>query len=190
MIVIDNTIVSEHLLEKKFVCDLNACKGQCCVEGDSGAPLEDNETAQLDEHLDVILPYLPEEGKQAITEQGAYVVDFENELTTPLVDGKHCAYTYFEKGIAKCGIEKASKEHGFDFNKPISCYLYPVRITKFKDYDAVNYDQWSICRSACSCGEQLNVPVYQFLKKPLIKKYGIKWYEQLHLANELKKQQD
>lgn len=186
MIAIDNTIVSEHLLEKKFVCDLNACKGECCVAGDSGAPLDVEEIAIMESVLDKVKPYLPKDGLKAIEKQGVVVIDEDGDYTTPLVKGKHCAFTYFENKIAKCAIEKAFYEGEISWKKPISCHLYPVRITKHKGYDAVNYHKWEICKPACECGSKLNVPVYKFLKEPLIRKYGDNWYKQLELADKLK----
>lgn len=189
MIAIDNTIVSEHLLEKKFVCDLNACKGECCVAGDSGAPLDEEEIKILESILDKVKPYIPADGWKAIKKQGVSVIDDDGDFTTPLVKGKHCAFTYFEEGIAKCSIEKAYYNGEVSFKKPISCHLYPVRITKYKTYDAVNYHKWEVCKPACVCGAKLDVPVYKFLREPLIRKYGEDWYKKLELANELKAKQ-
>lgn len=186
MIAIENTIVSEHLIEKKFVCDLNACKGECCVAGDAGAPLEEEEISILEDIMDKVAPYLSEAGLAAIEEQGVFVVDDDGDYTTPLIQGKECAFTVFEKGIAKCGIEKAFNEKKISWKKPISCHLYPVRITKYKDYDAVNFHQWDVCKPACDCGERLNVPVYKFLQEPLKRKYGEAWYKQLELADQIK----
>ena len=188
MIAIDNTLVSEHLIEKKFVCDINACKGECCVAGDSGAPLEKEEISILKDVLDKVKPYLPKDGLKAIEKQGVYVIDEDGDYTTPLVKGKHCAFTYFENDIAKCAIEKAFYEGKINWKKPISCHLYPVRITKYKDYEAVNYHKWEVCKPACECGAKLNVPVYKFLKEPLVRKYGNEWYKKLELAAKLKNQ--
>lgn len=183
MIAIDNTLVSEDLLEKKFVCDLNACKGACCVEGDSGAPLEKEEAKILDEIYEKIKPYLRPQGIEAIEEQGKYIIDVDGDLVTPLVKGKECAYVYFdEQNTACCAIEKAFKEGKIKFQKPISCHLYPVRISHYKNYDAVNYHAWNICKPACSCGSKLNIPVYKFVKTALIRKYGQDWYKQLEFA--------
>jgi hypothetical protein len=183
LIAIDNTLVSEDLLEKKFVCDLNACKGACCVEGDSGAPLEENEAHILEEIFDFIKPYMRPEGIAAIEEQGKYTVDVDGDLVTPLVKGKECAYVYFDKNnTALCAIEKAYKEGKINFQKPVSCHLYPVRITNYKEYDAVNYHAWDICKPACKCGSKLNIPVYKFVKTALIRKYGEDWYKQLEFA--------
>lgn len=189
MIAIDNTIVSEHLLEKKFVCDLNACKGECCVAGDAGAPLDEEEIAILEDIWDDVKPYLPKDGVKAIEKQGVFVIDEDGDYTTPLVKGKHCAFTIFDEGIAKCGIEQAFYDGKVSWKKPISCHLYPVRITKFKTYDAVNYHKWEVCKPACECGTKLNVPVYKFLREPLIRKYGKDWYKQLELADKMKNQE-
>ncbi|HSH66223.1 MAG TPA: DUF3109 family protein [Bacteroidia bacterium] len=187
MIAIDNTIVSEHLLEKKFVCDLNACKGECCVAGDSGAPLDEEEIGILEDIWDDVKPYLPKDGVKAVEKQGVFVIDEDGDYTTPLVKGKHCAFTIFDSGIAKCGIEQAFYDGKVSWKKPVSCHLYPVRITKYKDYDAVNYHKWEVCKPACECGTKLNVPVYKFLREPLIRKYGKDWYKQLELADKMKK---
>lgn len=179
MITIKNTIVSEDLLEKKFVCDLSKCKGECCVAGDSGAPLEEEELKILEEVYEKVKPYMPADGIRSISEQGLYVIDDDNDFTTPLVDGKHCAFVIFEEGIAKCAIEKAYNENKISFKKPVSCHLYPVRITKYNNYDAVNYDKWEVCQPARKCGEKAGIPVYLFLKEPLIRKYGEDWYNEL-----------
>jgi len=183
MIAIENTLVSEEILEKKFVCDLTRCKGHCCVEGESGAPLERDELEKLEEVFPVIKHMLTDKGLKSIEEQGLYLVDDDGDLVTPLVDRVHeCAYTIFENGIAKCAIEKAYLEGKTEFRKPISCHLYPVRITKYKTYDAVNYEKWSVCSPACKLGEELQVPVYVFLKDSLTRKYGEEWYSQLKLV--------
>jgi Protein of unknown function (DUF3109) len=186
MIAIDNTLVSEEILKKKFVCDLTSCKGHCCVEGESGAPLEKEELKQLEEIFPVIRDMLTPEGLESIEQQGLYLLDGDGDYVTPLVGGeRECAYTIFEGGIAKCSIEKAFLENKVSFRKPVSCHLYPVRITKYEAYDAVNYEKWSVCSPACALGEQLKVPVYVFLKDSLIRKYGEDWYKQLQLAAEL-----
>lgn len=188
MIEIDKTILSRDLIEKKFVCDLQKCKGMCCVEGDSGAPFEKEEIAILEKDLDKILPYLRDEGKEVIEKKGVYIIDWDNDFVTPLVNEKECAYAIFEEGIAMCGIEKAYLDGVTTFRKPISCYLYPVRVQKLKRFDAVNYDKWDICQPARENGKKLNVSVFKFLKEPLTQKYGKDWYKQLTIiATELKK---
>ncbi|MDI1353838.1 MAG: DUF3109 family protein [bacterium] len=187
MIAIDNTIVSTDLLEKKFVCDLNACKGACCVAGDSGAPLDKDELEVLESVLEKVKPYMVKKGIKAIEKYGAYVIDSDGDYTTTLVSEKaECAFVYFDESkIAKCAIEKAYLEGKIDWKKPISCHLYPVRITKHKNYDAVNYSKWDVCKPACECGAKLDVPVYKFLKEPLIRKYGKAWFKQLEQSAQL-----
>jgi hypothetical protein len=188
VIEIGKTIISRDLIDKKFVCDLKKCKGICCVEGDSGAPLEKKEIKLLEKDIKKIYPYLREEGRKAIEEQGVYVIDWDNEYVTPLINNVECAYAVFDGDIALCGIEKAYLAGATTFRKPISCYLYPVRVKKFAKFDAVNYDRWNICKPAVANGNELNVPVYRFLKKPLEQKFGKDWYNNLELvAEELKK---
>jgi hypothetical protein len=183
MIEIGKTLVSDDVVEKQFVCDLQACKGACCVHGDSGAPLEDDETVTLEKIFDKVRPYLTEKGVRAIEEQGTWLVDSDGDKVTPLVGGNgECAYTVFENGFALCGIEKAWKAGKVKFRKPLSCHLYPVRITKYKQFDAVNYEKWNICKPACACGEKLEVPVYRFVKDALVRKYGKTWYRALEKA--------
>lgn len=181
MIAIDKTLISEDILEKEFVCDLTKCKGACCVEGDAGAPLEDDEVLKLEEIFEDVKPYLRKEGVAAIEAQGTSVQDpLDGEWVTPLVNGAECAYVIFdEKGTTKCGIEKAWEEGKVDWRKPVSCHLYPIRITSYSSYDAVNYHKWQICSDACALGAELKVPVYKFTKDALIRKYGSEWYKEL-----------
>jgi len=186
MIQINNTLISELLLERKFVCDLNACKGACCVAGDSGAPLEMEELSELKKVWGKVKPFLTKEGIKVIEKEGLYNLDKDGDYVTTLINGKECAYTTFDKnGIAKCGIEQAHLAGETDFKKPISCHLYPVRITKLAEMDALNYSHLQICEPACNCGNELNVSVYRFLKEALIRKYGEDWYEQLEIAAEM-----
>ena len=202
MIAIDHTLVSEDILDKKFVCDLNACKGACCVEGDAGAPLEKEEAKILEKIYDQVKPYMLPEGVKAIEKNGFYVVDEDDgDWCTPLVDktpadtrlpdgqehSGRCAFVLFDEGIAKCAIEKAYYDGKVTFKKPVSCHLYPIRITKYKDYDAVNYNRWNVCKPACACGEKLQVPVYRFVKDGLVRKYGQKWYDELKQLDEERK---
>ena len=184
MLVIDNTLISDEVIEKHFVCDLNACKGACCVNGDYGAPLENDELEQLDKVYEKVKPYMTPAGIDAVEKQGKYLLYEKKEWVTPLIKGKECAYTFFdEAGIAKCAIEKAYYEGKVKWKKPISCHLYPIRITKQKNgLEALNYDKWSICKAACKLGDSLKVPVYKFLKDSLTRKYGKEWYKQLEVA--------
>ena len=185
MIQIDDKLISEDLFSEEFVCNLAKCKGICCVEGDAGAPLDEDETKILDEIYPKIKSYLRPEGIQAIEEQGTYTLDFEGDLVTPLVNNAECAYVIFdEKGYTKCAIEKAYEDGVIDWQKPISCHLYPIRITEYSNFSAINYHEWDICSDACTLGKELGVKVYQFLKKPLIRKYGEEFYQTLSKAAE------
>ncbi len=186
MIAIGHTLISEDIFEKQFVCDLNACKGECCVSGDSGAPLDKKELKILDKIYPIVKPYMNEKGIAAVEANGTYHLDDDGEYTTTLVkEGAECAFVFFDQhNIAKCAIEQAYIEGKTealvnDWKKPISCHLYPIRIKEYKEYDAVNYHAWHICKPACECGAKLNVPVYSFLKEPLIRKYGSAWYTEL-----------
>ena len=194
MIAIDKTLISEDVIEKKFVCDLNACKGACCVAGDSGAPLEKEELDVLDSVFEKVKPFMVKKGIKAVEKFGTWEKDSDGDYTTTLVsEGAECAFVYFEEvkssdkpiKIAKCAIEKAHAEGLIDWQKPISCHLYPIRITKHKTFDAVNYSKWDICKPACACGEKLQVPIYKFLKAPLIRKYGSAWYKELEKSAKL-----
>ena len=180
MILIDNTCISDDIEDQLFVCNLDKCKGACCVEGDSGAPLEEPELAILDQIYPFVEPYLSEAGKAVIAREGTYTKDWEGDYVTPVINNRECAYAIYDtKGILKCGIEQAYNEGKIDFKKPISCHLYPIRVTKYEQYHALNYDRWDICSPACSFGKELGVPVYKFLKEPLIRAYGENWYGQL-----------
>ena len=181
MIPIKNTLVSDTIALTDFVCNLSKCKGACCVEGEMGAPLEDDEKQILEEIYQEVKPFLTQEGIEAIEKQGKYVLDEDEEYSTPLIErNTACAYvTYDENGVTKCGIEKAYEAGKINYQKPISCHLYPIRVTSYSSFDAVNYDEWDICSPACSLGKELKVPVYKFLKTPLIRKYGTEWYDEL-----------
>jgi len=184
MIAIQNKLVSRDVTEKEFVCNLGACKGMCCVLGDEGASITKEEADKLDEIYDTVKPLLSEKGIKTIEELGKYSVSDKGEMATQLVDGKECVFVSVdEKGVALCGIERAHKAGLIDFKKPISCHLYPIRVTEYKDYDAVNYEKWDICKPACKLGQELKVPVYKFLKEPLIRKYGQEFYDELEAAS-------
>lgn len=189
MVEIDDKLLSLELFKNEFVCNLSACKGACCVEGNAGAPVEENEVQILKEIYPMVEPYLSEKGRQVIKEQGTSV-DGIGEKETPLIDGKECAYTVFgEDGSAHCGIEMAHLDGKIDWKKPISCHLYPIRVTRYTDFEALNYDRWSICSEACTLGAELKVPVYAFLKEPLIRKYGEEFYDDVKSAAEILEQQ-
>lgn len=180
MIEVGKTLISDDIKEKMFVCDIDKCKGACCVEGDLGAPVEEDEIEILEEIYEKVKPYLSAQGIAEIEKQGVVVNDWQGEFSTPIINGKECVYvTYEADGTLKCGIEKAYEAGEISYKKPISCHLYPVRLMQLKNIIAVNYDMWSICSDACVLGEELKVPLYKFLKEPLIRKFGEDWYKEL-----------
>lgn len=182
MLEIGRAIVSLDILEKKFLCDLLRCKGACCVEGDSGAPVTDEEVMAIQKDFSEIRTYLPENHQTEIEKQGFSVIDIDGDQVTPLVNNQQCAYSLVENGILKCGIEKAFLDGKTTFRKPVSCHLFPIRITEYKRFDAVNYEQIDICQPGRECGRNEKLPLFVFLKEPLIRKYGQDWYEQLEYA--------
>ena len=180
MFQLGKTIVSEDILEKEFVCNLGACKGECCVAGEAGAPVTETEINILKKIYPKVKPFLRPEGIKAIEVRGTHVVSDLGELETPLVNGKECAYVNFtENGTSSCGIEDAFNAGQVDFRKPISCHLYPVRVQDFSEFAAVNYHKWPICDDACTLGATLKVPVYKFVKDALIRKFGNDRYTEL-----------
>jgi hypothetical protein len=187
MIVIDDTLVSEELKSVYFSCNLSQCKGDCCVEGDAGAPLEEEEIALLEDYLEEIKPFMAPKGLEVIEKNGVFDYDVDGEYVTPLVNDRECAFVYFENGISFCAIEKAWMEKKIPFRKPISCHLYPVRLSRLKHHTAVNYDRWDICKTALLKGKQDNLPLYKYLKEPLIRKFGQAWYSKLQQAIENEK---
>lgn len=180
MLEVGNVILSDDIKDELFVCDLESCKGACCVEGDLGAPLNQDELAILNSIKEAVLPYLMPEGVKEIEKQGTYILDEDGDYSTPTIGGKECAYAiYDENGILKCGIEQAYLDGKTTFKKPISCHLYPIRISKYAQFEAANYDRWDICSPACGLGKKLGVPVYKFVKDALVRKYGEEWYQEL-----------
>jgi len=180
MFQLGKTIVSEDIIEKDFVCNLSACKGACCVDGEAGAPLDKEETKILKDIYPKLKPFLSQEGLQAIKEQGKFITNEEGEFETPLVNGVNCAYVNFnDEGIAMCAIEKAYIQGEISWKKPLSCHLYPVRVKDYSEFSAVNYHKWQICDDACTLGKELQVPIYKFVKDALIRKFGEDWYLEL-----------
>lgn len=180
IVAVDDKLISTELFSRKFVCDLNACKGACCVEGDQGAPLAMEEVDILEEIYEDVKPYMRQEGIEAVEAEGVFYMDPWNEPATTLVNNQECAFVYFdEQGITKCAIEQAFLEGKITWKKPISCHLYPIRVKKIGENIALNYDEWNICKPACACGEQLNVPVYKFLKEPITRAFGADFYTDL-----------
>lgn len=191
MIRIDNVLISDEVVEEQFVCDLNKCKGGCCVDGDAGAPLERKELKELNDAYEAVEPYLTADGKKQIEKDGKYIYDTEFGWVTPVLGNGMCVYGAVDKnGIVKCGIEQAYNDGKIKWKKPISCHLFPIRIKKTKKADLVNYEpREGLCDPACVLGKQLKMPVYKFLKEPLIRKYGEEFYEALeatalHLQSE------
>lgn len=185
MIQIDDTLVSLDVIEQHFLCDLSHCKGECCVEGDSGAPLEKEEEEELKKALPEVWNDLSPEAQAVIEKQGVAYTDSDGDLVTSIVGNKDCVFTCYDTdGTCKCAIEKAYREGRVSFYKPVSCHLYPIRITKYDTFQAVNYHRWNVCRAAEILGRKENVPVYKFLKEPLIRKFGKEWYEALETCAE------
>ncbi len=183
MIQIDDTLISFDLIERSFLCDISQCKGACCIEGDAGAPLEQNELPILRKILPAVWDDLSPKAQEVINRQGVAYIDETGDTVTSIVNEKDCVFTYYgADGICKCAIEKAYREGRIDFYKPISCHLYPVRIKRYKTFTAVNYDRWSICKVAEVLGKKEKLPVYKFLKEPLIRQFGEDWYAQLDLT--------
>lgn len=180
MIQIDDAIVALDIIEENFLCDLSACMGECCVEGESGAPLENEEVEIIEKILPAIWDDLSPKAQQVINAQGVAYKDRDGDMVTSIVNGKDCVFTYYdEKGICKCAIEKAHKEGKTDFHKPISCHLYPIRLEKYREFTAVNYHRWRICKAAVLLGNKEGLRIYQFLQEPLIRKFGDAWYNEL-----------
>jgi len=182
MLQIDDTIVSLALIEKRFLCDLSACKGSCCRYGDTGAPLTAEEASLLDRIWPDLWPFLRPEGIRAIEKNGTSVTDIEGELVTPLINNEECAYTIMDGDIYKCGIEAAFDAGAVSFRKPVSCHLFPVRIKQYRNFRAVNYEEWSICKPGVACGRKENMELFIFLREPLIRAFGQEWYDKLQWA--------
>ena len=183
MIDIDGKIVATDILTEEFCCDLSVCKGECCVEGDSGAPLDIEEVDLLEQEWDNYKDYMTPEGVEAIEQQGFMVVDVDGDYTTPLVDGAECAYAFKENGVTFCAIERAYRKGKTSFLKPISCHLYPIRVKRFSTGDyGLNLHRWNICKCAFECGKKQGVKVYKALEEPLVRAFGREFYEQLNQA--------
>ncbi len=180
MLQIQDTLVSLDLLERHFLCDLGKCLGQCCIEGDAGAPITEEEKQKIEEILPEIINDLTPAAQREIEESGVSYIDEEGDLVTSLVNGAQCVFTCFEKGgMCHCAIERAYREGRIDFMKPVSCHLYPVRITEYPTFTAVNYHRWDICKCAEVLGCKEGVIAYKFLKEPLIRRFGEAWYDEL-----------
>lgn len=179
MIIVDDILVSDEIKEIYFSCDLSACKGECCVAGDAGAPIEEEEISILEDDIDEIRQYMTKEGIDVVEKVGVFEYDVDGEFVTPLVKDAECAFVYTENGISYCAIEKAFLEGKTNLRKPISCHLYPIRLSHIGPSLAINYHRWQICSTALLTGKKLGVPLYSYLKQPLVRKFGEEWYRKL-----------
>ena len=183
MIAIDDKLISDDVVEAQFVCDLSKCKGGCCEDGDAGAPLQVSELKELIENYEVIKPYMTSDGKREIERQGKYIYDPEFGWVTPTLTGGMCAYGVKDNGgIIKCSIEQAYNDGKLEWKKPISCHLFPIRITKSNDGETeyLNYEpREDLCAAACKLGSKLKIPTYIFLREAIVRKYGEEFYETL-----------
>ncbi|RLD30092.1 MAG: DUF3109 domain-containing protein [Bacteroidetes bacterium] len=180
MFQLGKAIVSEEIIEEDFVCNLNACKGACCVDGDAGAPLDKQEAEILQKIYPKIKPFLRQESIKTIKKKGTFITTKDGELETPLINNTDCAYVYYDyRGIALCAIEEAYNQGEVSWKKPLSCHLYPVRVKDYSEFSAVNFQKWHICDDACTLGKELQVPIYKFVKEALIRKFGKDWYMEL-----------
>lgn len=186
MLQIKDALVSLDVVERFFLCDLNKCLGECCIEGDAGAPITEEEMETLKRILPDVWDELLPKAQEVIKEKGVAYVDEEGDLVTQILDGKNCVFScYGENGMCYCAIEKKYREGKVDFYKPISCHLYPLRLTEYAQFTAVNYHRWKICKCAEVLGRKEGVRVYQFLKEPLIRRFGAEWYAELEEACKL-----
>jgi hypothetical protein len=186
MIQIKDTLISEDIFETCFVCDLGKCKGMCCVEGDAGAPLTHEEYEAIKDVLPEIWDDLSPKARELIEKQGIAYIDDDGELVTSIIKGRECVFTYFDvDGVCRCAIDNAFREGKISVQKPISCHLYPIRLRKYDDFTALNYDRWSVCRPALRLGKKTGIKLYQFLKEPLIRKFGEEWYQEVCQIAEL-----
>ncbi len=183
MLIIQDTLVSLDLLERFFVCDLDTCLGECCIDGDAGAPLLDSEKKEIENHIDEIIPLLNPGAQKIIREEGISYIDPDGDLVTQIVEGKDCVFTtYAEGGKCLCALEKAYREEKLPLLKPSSCHLYPVRLKRYGDKTAVNVHKWKICKCAEILGRKKGIRVFEFLKEPLIRQFGQEWYDELELT--------
>ena len=187
MLIVKNSIVSDDIVDRRFCCDLSQCKGQCCVEGDCGAPLLEEEIPILEQILPQVEPYMTEAGKAVVQSEGVATLNNAAEPCTPLVNNRECAYvSWGDDGTAFCAIEQAFRDGNIDFMKPISCHLYPLRVDEYGEFTTVNYHQWDVCRCAVVKGNQEGQPLYEYLREPLVRRFGQDWYDELLLMIDLK----
>jgi len=179
MVEIEDKIVSDDLFEEYFCCDIASCKGICCVEGDAGAPLDADDIERIDADMETIRRYMTEEGRAAVDKQGIFVIDGDGDLVTPLVNGAECAYSYRDGDVTLCAIERAARDGAIGYLKPLSCHLYPIRLSKIGGMTALNYHRWNVCRSAVACGRKRGVKVYRALREPIVRAFGEEFFGHL-----------
>ncbi len=185
MLVVGNTVVSDELINECFCCDLAKCKGACCVEGDYGAPITKEEKTIIKKILPLTMPLLPTKAKETIAKYNFFTLDDEGQLCTQIIDGKDCVFCIKdEQQNTLCAFQKLYLQGKIDFIKPISCHLYPIRISEFEQCSALNYNRWNICCQAVLLGKRKNIPVYKYCREPLIRRFGLKWYNELEQAIE------
>lgn len=189
IIQVGNVLVSPDIFTEKFCCDLDKCKGQCCVEGDAGAPVTLDEIGGIEDSLDTVWTDMSASAQAIVDKQGVAYVDQEGDLVTSIVNGKDCVFTCYENGCCLCTLERAYRAKKTDFVKPISCALYPIRVKAFNnDTFGINYNRWDVCKDAVIKGKELNLPVYKFLEGPLTRRFGVEWYKELcEVAEQLEK---
>jgi hypothetical protein len=189
IVQVGNVLVSPDIFTEKFCCDLDKCKGQCCVEGDAGAPVTLDEIGGIEDSLDTVWKDMSASAQAIVDKQGVAYVDQEGDLVTSIVNGKDCVFTCYENGCCLCALERAYRAKKTEFVKPISCALYPIRVKDFKNGTVgINYNRWDVCKDAVVKGKELNLPVYKFLEGPLTRRFGAEWYAELcEVAEQLKK---
>ncbi len=189
MIIVDNCIVTDDLLKAYFACDITKCKGICCVEGDAGAPLDESEVGVLEDIMEDVKPFLTKEGLEVIEQNGVFDYDQEGNLVTPLVKDRDCAFLIYDGDIAVCAIEKAWEQGLVDFQKPISCHLYPIRLSQRGQFTTLNYHKWFVCEDAVCKGKTEKIALLDFLKTPLIRKFGENWYQTMEKQLKLERKE-
>jgi hypothetical protein len=189
IIQVGSVLVSPDIFTEKFCCDLDKCKGQCCVEGDAGAPVTLDEIGGIEDSLDTVWTDMSASAQAIVDKQGVAYIDQEGDLVTSIVNGKDCVFTCYESGCCLCALERAYRAKKTDFVKPISCALYPIRVKDFNNGTVgINYNRWDVCKDAVVKGKELNLPIYKFLEGPLTRRFGAEWYKELcDVAEQLEK---
>jgi hypothetical protein len=185
MIIVGDCLVSEDVVEKKFACNVSACKGACCIEGDTGAPLDEDELDIIDAHMDTIKTEMDQKGLEILNAIGFYEDDPFGEKVTTCKPNNECVFVVKKDGILNCAIEIANQKYAFGYAKPISCHLYPIRVSKFNEYHALNYHKWSICADACEKGQTEDIKIFEFAKDALVRKFGEKWYKEMKFTSDV-----